>query len=275
MGDKVVPVTQVLEDSFVYSCCFEKRRAHEQFVPHYTLAFQISGETHVYHQNGELVLKKNQLLLARKNQLVKSAKLPATDKVYKSISVLLTNSVLYEFALENNISTDKKYEGEYILQLKSDALLKSYCQSLLPYVEKSKQINKKLAALKTNEAIELLLNLKPSLKTFLFDFSEPYKIDLEKFMQENYHYNVPIENFAKLAGRSLAGFKRDFVKTFQTSPRKWLQERRLAEAHYLIKQKKKKPKDIYLELGFEDLSHFYTSFKQQFGITPAEILIQQ
>jgi len=273
MGDKVIPVTQVLEDSFVYSCSFEKQRAHEQFVPHYTLAFQISGETHVYHQNGELVLKKNQLLLARKNQLVKSAKIPATDKVYKSISVLLTNSVLYEFALENDIRTNKKYEGEYILPLKPDALLKSYFQSLLPYVEQSKKINKKLAALKTNEAIELLLNLKPSLKTFLFDFSDPYKIDLEKFMQENYRYNVPIENFAKLTGRSLAGFKRDFVKTFQTSPRKWLQERRLAEAHYLIKQKKKKPKDIYLDLGFEDLSHFYTSFKQEFGITPGEILI--
>ncbi len=274
MADKVIPVTQVLEDSFVYSCSFEKRRAYEQFVQYYTLAFQISGETHIYHQNGKLVLRKNQLLLARKNQLIKSTKIPAEDKVYKSISVILTNSALQEFALDNDISSDKKYEGEYNLQLKPDALLKSYFQSILPYVEQSKKINKKLATLKINEAIELLLNLKPSLKTFLFDFSEPYKIDIEKFMQQNYHYNVPIENFAKLTGRSLAGFKRDFVKTFQTSPRKWLQERRLREAHYLIKQKKKKPKDIYLNLGFEDLSHFYTSFKQKFGITPAEMLIQ-
>lgn len=275
MSDKVIPVTQVLEDSFVYSCTFEQQRAHEQLVPHYTLAFQISGETHIYHQNGKLVLKKNQLLLARKNQLVKSTKIPAADKVYKSISVLLTNSVLHEFALDNDISSNKKYEGAYILQLKPDVLLKSYFQSILPYVEQKKKINKKLAILKTNEAIELLLNLKPSLKTFLFDFSEPHKMDIEKFMEQNYHYNVPIENFAKLTGRSLAGFKRDFVKTFQSPPRKWLQERRLTEAHYLIKQKKKNPKDIYLELGFEDLSHFYTSFKQKFGITPLMLIKQQ
>ena len=39
-----------------------------------------------------------------------------------------------------------------------------------------------MAAIKTNEAIELLLHLKSSLKSFLFDFSEPYKIDLEKFI---------------------------------------------------------------------------------------------
>jgi AraC-like DNA-binding protein len=274
MSYKIIPVTQVLEDSFVYACYFEKRRLYEQFVPHYTLSFQISGETNVYHQNGMLVLKKNQLLLSRKNQLVKTIKNPGADEAYKSISVLLTNAALREFALNNDISSDKKYEGDYNLVIKPDALLKSYFQSILPYVEQSEKINKKLAPLKTTEAIELLLNLKPALKTFLFDFSEPYKIDIEKFMQQNYHYNVPVENFAKLTGRSLTGFKRDFTKTFQTSPRKWLKDRRLAEAHYLIKQKNKKPKDIYLHLGFEDLSHFYTSFKQKFGITPAEILIQ-
>ncbi len=272
MSDHIIPITQLLEDSFVYSCTYEKRRAHEQFVPHFTLAFQVSGETHIYHQNGELELKKDQLLLARKNQLVKSTKIPGENRVYKSISVLFTDSLLKDFAFDNDMSNSKKYEGESILRLKPDALLKSYFQSILPYAEQSKTINRKLAALKTTEAVELLLNLKPSLKSFLFDFSEPTKIDIEKFMKQNYHYNVPIEKFAKLTGRSLAGFKRDFMKTFHTSPRKWLQERRLIEAHYLIKQKKKKPKDFYLDLGFEDLSHFYASFKEKFGITPAEAL---
>jgi AraC-like DNA-binding protein len=27
-----------------------------------------------------------------------------------------------------------------------------------------------------------------------------------------------------------------------------------------------------LDIGFEDLSHFYFSFKQKYGITPAELL---
>jgi len=94
-------------------------------------------------------------------------------------------------------------------------------------------------------------------------------------MLQNFHYNVPIENFANLTGRSLAGFKRDFSRVFQTSPRKWLQEKRLTEAHRLIHKKKKKPADIYLDLGFENLSHFYTSFKQKFGVTPGTLTQQQ
>jgi AraC-like DNA-binding protein len=275
MDENIIPVTQVLEDSFVYSCTFEKKRSHEQFVPHHVLAFQFSGETHIQHQAGKLVLKKDQMLLAQKNQLTKSIKTPAADKAYKSISVIIMHADLQQYALANSIHKSKKYTGEKNLLLKPDEFLKSYFKSLLPYVEQSKKISEKLSSIKTNEAIELLLHLKPSLKSFLFDFSEPYKIDLEKFMLKNFHYNVPIEHFAKLTGRSLASFKRDFEQTFQTSPRKWLQEKRLAEAHRLIKQKKRKPTEIYLELGFENLSHFYTSFKQKFGVTPHTLIQRQ
>jgi AraC-like DNA-binding protein len=271
MNTKVVPVTKVLEDSFVYSCTFKQQRGHEQFVPYYVLAFQFAGETHIQHQGGKLVLKKNQAVLVQKNQLTKSIKIPATDKIYKSISVILTDAALQQYAAANSIQEHKSYAGEKFFLLKANVFVKTYFQSLLPYVEQFKKTNRKLAAIKTNEAIELLLHLKPSLKSFLFDFSEPYKIDLEKFMAQNFHYNVPIEHFAKLTGRSLAAFKRDFNQVFKSSPRKWLQEKRLTEAYRLIKQKKRKPTEIYLELGFENLSHFYTSFKQKFGVTPASI----
>ncbi len=271
MKEKVIPVTRVLEDSFVYSCTFGQQYSHEQFVPFHVLAFQFSGETHIQHQTGKLVLKKNQVLLAQKNQLAKSIKIPAADKVYKSMSVIIADATLRQYALNNSIHENKHYTGEKNLLLKPGALLKSYFQSLLPYVEQSEKISKKLAAIKTNEAMELLLHLKPSLKSFLFDFSGSYKIDLEKFMLQNYHYNVPIEHFAKLTGRSLAAFKRDFKNVFQTSPRKWLQEKRLIEAYHLIHEKNRKPADIYLELGFENISHFYTSFRQKFGVTPSGI----
>lgn len=271
MNEEVLPVTQSLEDSFVYSCLFKDERGYDQFVPHHVLAFQFSGETRVQYQSGKLVLKKNQMLLVQKNQLAKSVKFPVDDEVYKSISIIITDDVLREYAINNAIYENKPYTGEKVILLKPDALMKGYFQSLLAYIEQSENVSKKLAVIKTNEALALLLHLNPSLKYFLFDFSEPYKIDLEKFMLQNYHYNVSVDQFAKLTGRSLASFKRDFSKIFKTSPRKWLQEKRLTVAYHLIQEKKQKPIEIYLELGFENLSHFYTSFKQKFGVTPASI----
>jgi AraC family transcriptional regulator, exoenzyme S synthesis regulatory protein ExsA len=140
----------------------------------------------------------------------------------------------------------------------------------VPYVRNpQKEMLATMGILKVKEVVKLMLHIMPKLSGFLFDFSEPYKIDLEKFMHSNFHFNVPVERFAQLTGRSLAGFKRDFKKTFGTSPRQWLMERRLTEARHLI-EKKKKPSAIYLDLGFESLSHFSHSFKKMFGKTPSD-----
>ncbi|WP_261387980.1 helix-turn-helix domain-containing protein [Chitinophaga pinensis] len=41
-------------------------------------------------------------------------------------------------------------------------------------------------------------------------------------------------------------------------------------AHYHLTEKKRRPADIYLEAGFENLSHFSFAFKKHFGYSPVE-----
>ncbi|PWT74573.1 MAG: AraC family transcriptional regulator, partial [Bacteroidetes bacterium] len=104
---------------------------------------------------------------------------------------------------------------------------------------------------------------------------EPGKIDIAEFMLKNYTFNIAIERFAYLTGRSLATFKRDFQKAFNMPPQKWLLEKRLKQAHFLIAEKNCKPSDIYLEVGFENLSHFSNSFKQHFGYSPSSVTVSR
>ncbi|HMF70076.1 MAG TPA: AraC family transcriptional regulator, partial [Flavitalea sp.] len=61
----------------------------------------------------------------------------------------------------------------------------------------------------------------------------------------------------------------DFDKIFHTTPNRWLQQKRLEEAWFLIKEKQQRPSDVYHEVGFESLSHFSYSFKQFFGTNPS------
>jgi AraC family transcriptional regulator, exoenzyme S synthesis regulatory protein ExsA len=267
-------IYQIFGESFLYACSFDKAHTYEQFVPENLLVYQISGQTQIYHQRGEMVLEEGQILLARRNQFAKSIKVPAKDKEYQCISVILTNEQLQQFALDNDIFCDEKYHGNKNILLETNMMLKDYFLAVLPYVQPGKSVSKKLAAIKVNEAIQLLLEMRPDLKSFLFDFSDPHKQNLEEFMVKNFHHNAPIKHFAKLSGRSLSSFKRDFAETFKLSPGTWLKQKRLSEAYYLIKKKSQKPQDIYLELGFENLSHFYTSFKQKYGHTPAETKLQ-
>jgi len=228
------PVIQTLGESFIYACAFNEAFSYEQFVPEHLLAYQISGQTHIFHQRGEMVLQEGQMLLAHRNQFAKSIKIPAADKEYQCLSVVLSDERLRQFALENEMACEEKYQGSKNILIEPDSLLKSYFLSLLPYVEQWKNVTKNLAVMKVNEAIELLLRLQLNLKSFLFDFSDPRKTDLEEFMLKNFHYNAPIENFAKLSGRSLSGFKRDFTTTFKNAPSIWLKNKRLSEAYYLL-----------------------------------------
>jgi AraC-like DNA-binding protein len=209
----------------------------------------------------------------RKHQLVKMTKTTFPGENYQTIYILLSQDILRRYALENKLEVKEKYRGKQNMLIPKNEFMQPFFQSLIPYANRPQEgITNKLGRLKVKEAVELLIYTRPELKTFLFDFSEPHKIDLEKFMLSNYHFNVHVEKFAQLTGRSLAGFKRDFKKTFGLPPRQWLQDKRLTEARYQIENKSKKPSDIYLDLGFESLSHFSHSFKQKFGVAPTELL---
>lgn len=247
------------------------RKEKACFFEHNTLVLQVSGQFTLETSSQQISMKSGEMLLIGKNQLGNITKIPLPPEgCYETIVITLQEELLRKMVLEEQIVTSQKYNGASNILIPGNAFLQGYFQSIVPYVRNPvKEMLETMGMLKVKEAVKLVLHTMPELSGFLFDFSEPYKIDLEKFMHSNFQFNVPVERFAQLTGRSLAGFKRDFNKTFGTSPRQWLMERRLTEARHLI-EKKKKPSTIYLDLGFESLSHFSHSFKKKFGKTPSE-----
>jgi AraC-like DNA-binding protein len=257
----------------VYSHITEKEREKDGLFAEHVLAMQIAGQLTLETSSQRISTKPGDLLLMHRHQLVKLTKTPLPGEDYKIIYMLLSEDILRKYALENKLELREKYRGKWNVFVPKNEFMLGFIQSLIPYKDKPRAgLTNKLGLLKVKEAVELLLYSMPELKSFLFDFSEAHKMDLEKFMLSNFHFNVPIEKFAQLTGRSLAGFKRDFQKTFGTSPRQWLQDKRLTEARFQIEKKSKKPSVIYLDLGFESLSHFSNSFKQKFGMAPTELL---
>ncbi|MBO9616273.1 MAG: helix-turn-helix transcriptional regulator [Dyadobacter sp.] len=256
-----------------YSCYFTRNREGEQFAPEHVFSYQISGSLTINNGEKEYIFKPGDYRFIRRNQLLKFIKQPPADGVFKSVSVYLDQETLRSFAMEHGYQADPApgQEAESVIALKGGGLLKGFMDSLMPYSEDDQLIDADLQALKLREAIMILLRSSTVMKDILFDFSEPGKIDLEAFMNKNFHFNVQINRFAYLTGRSLATFKRDFEHIFHTSPSRWLQQRRLQEAHYLIKEKGRTASDVYLEIGFEDLSHFSFAFKKMFGVPPSRL----
>ncbi|QNN42607.1 helix-turn-helix domain-containing protein [Pedobacter roseus] len=263
---------EILPGVIFYSYLSAERKEKVCFWNHHTLILQVSGQFILETSGQNISMATGEVLLIGKNQLGTLTKTPLPGGNYETIVISLQEDLLRKIVLEEKLEADCKYIGPPNILIPSNEFLQGYFQSIIPYARSSgATMTDEMGILKVKEGIKLLLLAMPSLRNFLFDFSEPYKIDLEKFMLSNFHFNVPIEKFAQLTGRSLAGFKRDFLKTFGAPPRHWLQDKRLTEAKHLIETKHQKPSSIYLDLGFESLSHFSHSFKKKFGMAPTAL----
>lgn len=262
---------QNTKPKILYSCYYAKSRSGEQFVPEHIFSYQLAGTMSMYDGKSLYKSAEGDLRFSKRNHLAKFEKFPPADGEYKSISLFLTQDILKEVSLEYDYTVIKNSTDSPIVPLPKHPAYISFMESLVAYFELNQEEDERLFRIKIKEAVHLLLKINPELMNVLFDFNEPGKVDLEAFMNKNFHFNVQLKRFAYLTGRSLATFKRDFQKVFQDSPSHWLQQRRLQEAYYLIKEKAKAPSDVYLEVGFEDLSHFSFAFKKQFGIAPSKI----
>jgi len=245
----------------------------EHFIPEHYFIHVTKGLVVLYDGSKYLELKPGQCCIARKNRLGRYYKMRENNELEKTI-LELDQAFLQRFQEKHHTPIAKFKSTETCIPIHKNDLIPHYVQSLAPYYHHGK-ISKPFADVKREELLLILLQSQPDLSGLFFDYGIPAKIDIEEFMIRNYKFNVGIERLAFLTGRSLSAFKRDFKQTFHETPNRWLMQRRLQEAHFLIEKKNKKPSEIYLTLGFETLSHFSFAFKKHFRITPSELVVQK
>jgi len=158
----------------------------------------------------------------------------------------------------------------FIIEVKNDIVLSAYFQSMLSYFHSNVIPENELLILKIKELIINILSspINHSLASYFKSLPETKKTSLLQIMENNFCYNLSLEDYAKLCSRSLSSFKRDFKKLFGTTPGKWLINKRLDYSKILLDQNELNISQIVFECGFENLSHFSRAFKNKFGLSP-------
>ena len=271
-------------DTF-FCCKVEKDKWCEEMVSEHMLVYLCSGELDLIAPDKKYHLKKGDSFFIKRNHLVKKIKQPSKNgEPFKGLFLQLKMPFLKRMLHEHNItvplvSNPITAKSTYVMLEKHPFLnglfssLEQYfdAQQYPSYFDAQQYPSKELMETKLQEAVFTLLQLRPDLGQVLFDFSEPWKTNLEDFMNKNYKCDLTVEEFAHYTGRSLSTFKKDFAEVFHNTPSRWIVKRRLEEAKCLMEKLGKKPADVYLEVGFKNLSHFSTAFKREFGISPSGI----
>lgn len=256
------------------SCYEDKLFKTEVVFNHHMLVWFISGETKIIQADANYAFKSGDIFLIPRNQLATIINYPKDGLPHKTVVMHLSTDRLRAFYTDLNVKL-KTPVSQKIHCFNKHPLLESCLASLIPYFDVKEAFPENIASLKITEAISILRTIDKDIDSILTDFEEPGKIDLVGFMEKNFMFNLPLEKFGYLTGRSLTTFKRDFSKAFNTTPQRWLTQKRLELAHYQFVEKRKKPIDVCYEVGFENLSHFSYAFKKHFGYTPTELTAQQ
>jgi AraC-like DNA-binding protein len=229
------------------------------------------GKKQVHYADTSVAVNKEQSLLLKKGNSLWTELLD-NDNIYYCKLFFFSEKILREFLSKYGKESQEELNDTPYFIIENDNYITSYLNSLTSINSSSINMDNLLAV--KFEELMLYLSSKYGAKFELFLRSLITK-EISSFVrtvENNIHSNLKIEEIAFLCNMSISTFKRYFIKEYNTSPGKWLQDKRLQKAKELLELGNNKPSEIYLDFGYNNLSNFSTAFKNKFGISPKEIL---
>ena len=194
-----------------------------------------------------------------------------------ALFIFIPDEFIREFLSRNtglaqDVQKDVAHQ-DAVLRVQSDELLKSYYQSIHAYLSLSVKPGKHLLMHKFEE---LLLSLFSSEKhrditDYFYSLTRDQEYQMRQVMEQNFAYNLKLEDYAQLCHMSLSSFKKSFKTYYKTTPGAWLQQRKLDHATHLVLHTDLPVSQISIDCGFEDTSHFIRLFKQRHRLTPLQL----
>ena len=260
----------------VFSYYFSDECKCTKMVREHYLVYVYSGE-YILEEGKDkkrTIIRPGECVFMRRDNQVNMYKQPKGGEPFKGIFMTFKRNFLrglYQKIERKNLPLDAKKHKNSIIKLPQTPDITGLFQSMIPYFDSSVKPSEEIMTLKLMEGVYSLLNIDNRFLPTLFDFTEPWKIDILDFMDENYMYDLSIEDIAFFTGRSLSTFKRDFKKISDLTPQKWIIKKRLETAFEKLTKENREISEVYIDVGFKNRSHFTTLFKKYYGYTPANV----
>jgi len=254
-----------------YNCPL-KNKMQEAWSEHNYIVYVIEGRKIWHTTNRSYNLTKGSCVFVRKGACIVEQ---FFDTPFCVVLFFLPDEFIFDVLKSKSTPiprAEKKYEP--VIPVNKNEALESFFHSMRFYFGSSPQPDQSLIELKFREVVLTIADNHQNAELLSYFGSllhQPQSILLRKIMEDNFHYNLKLEEFAKLTNRSLSAFKRDFQKEFNVTPGKWLLEKRLQHANHLLSNAGKTVSEAAFESGFENVSHFSRSFRNYFGMPPASV----
>ena len=239
------------------------------------ISFLVEGQKDVRFADRSVSIDTSQSLLIASGNFLMTEHIGST--CFKCLLFFFSQKNVSDFLLKHhNLVTAKKQElsrsQRSYFQIENDPFINQFINSLAQSFELHWAVAQKILALKFEE-IMLYLTDKYGLSFLSYLESLPanqQELSFKAIIEKNVYSNLNIEELAFLCNMSLSTFKRQFTNIYGTPPGKWFQNKRLDKAKEMLRNDKLKASEIYMDIGYNDLSSFSIAFKKEFGISPRQ-----
>ena len=239
---------------------------------------KINAATILFLLKGELILSYN-CLFEKKIQAdemimfsaLHTANITVIEDIYGVFCTLTPQTNFCDnFPIDHLVSFAKKNKITHT-SLPINREIRTFLTVIETYWEKDLSCNR-LDKIKLRELI-FLLRKTYSLKELTAFFHPILSNDIffRVSLIKNYPQARTVAQLAEKMGYSTSGFTRKFLRCFEMTPYKWMQQQKATIVLKELKERKKTIKDIYISNRFSSQSHFYEFCKKEFGKTPGKI----
>ncbi|CAA0182733.1 helix-turn-helix domain-containing protein [Tenacibaculum maritimum] len=234
-------------------------------------SFLPAGRKQLHFANASISVDKKQSLLLKKGNWLWT-ELMDFDTTYFCKLFFFSEKKLIDFLNKytNNASPSKEETPYFIIE--NDSYITSFLNSLSNITSLHSNLSASLLSIKFDEILLYLLNKYGTIfELYLHTLISREISSFKSIIEKNTYSNLKLEEIAFLCNMSLSTFKRRFISEYNEAPGKWLKNKRLQRAKKMLESGNLKPSDIYLEMGYNNLSNFSTAFKKKFGVSPKNI----
>jgi len=193
------------------------------------------------------------------------------DKEVSFMLFVLDAQVVLEFAQLGLLEPFRLSGSASVMVNCASASLLSYMTTLQSYFQEGGIMKQNLVRIKLLELLFCISGNSREMIEQILAVHEGYHADITRIVEENITNSVSLKQLARLAGRSLSSFRRDFLFIYNMPPSRYIRHKRLDKAKDLLLSTNMPVSTICYTLGFESIAHFSRLFKKRFGCPPSEV----
>ncbi|MCR9249096.1 MAG: AraC family transcriptional regulator [bacterium] len=223
----------------------------------------------------QLDIQANQAVLAKSgNSIFKTVPHNHSDE-YEAVSIRFHKDILSK--LYSSQSTPFYEQNKSPLKsnsvlLDKNPLIDTYAQSILPYFTNKELLTEEILTFKIKELITLLLSSDHSseIVAIMSNLFEKKTFEFREVIHSHILSAISINELAQLTYMSLSSFKKEFKRVFNSTPQKYILDKRIERAAESLQKSTDTISNIAYACQFQTLAHMSRVFKSKYGISPSE-----